>query len=1157
MRLRRLDLTRYGKFTERSLDFGASAPGEPDFHIVYGLNEAGKSTAFAAYLDLLFGIEERSRYNFLHAYPAMEVGACLEFDGASHDLVRRKLRAGSLLDPSGRPVGETLLAGALSGLTRDAYRTMFSLDDETLERGGDAILQSKGDLGELLFSASAGLAEVSAVLAELGEEAGRIHRKKAQSTEIAGLKHRLRELKGEREAIDTAVSAFASLRAGLARASETYEATMAETAEVKARLDRARRLLRAHPLAVEQEDLGRDLARHAGLPRPPADWSAELPGLMVAQSRLETRREGVAEAIARLGAEIGTITVDEALLAEGEAIRSLVERRGRFAGAAEDLPQRRLALASAESAIAGLVDALGRPAEGDASALVLPAPVAGALRELIETRSGIEARQATAEREWREASERLRQAREGEERAAGADAAGEAELRAVEVVLRRLRQGETAARRRLAEQDLARQHRRVAEAIEALAPWSGDAARLRALNLPEARRIEAWRARAGAIERRQTGHRDRRRALAEAMAEGEARLAGLRMTVGAIDDAEAARLRAARDAAWTAHLERLDEGSARHFATALEADDRLTDDRLRQAALIADLRAAKARLDDEHRAAAREAALETEAETEAAALLAEIDEALPLDLGWTAETPVETRLDRIAGWSRRRDEALGAFTLLADGEAELEGLDRTAERDREALAKALARCGESGDGLTLPDLVALAEALLTRQTAEQAERLALTRRVGEAEAALATRREDRDAANAEAATWDRRWREALAATWMPADQPLSAVREVLSVLDRLPALLRERNEARRRIASLEEECEAFVLAVAGLCRRLGHETRPEAPEEAARDLGLALERAERARDARRERLAERDRLCGEAEAIAADLERQGQRKAELTAFFAVATLDEVNSAVAACAERDRIEVRRAELARRILGELRAASLDEALAELATGDLPAVEREEAELAARLDDLEARRQAAFGERTRAEDRLAAVGGDDAVARLETERRTALLRIEEAALRYLRLRTGALVAQGALRVYRDKHQSSMMNRASEAFAAMTRGDYAGLSTRSDKDRETLIGLAREGGSKLAADMSKGTRFQLYLALRLAGYREFATARRAVPFVADDIMETFDEPRSTEVLRLLAEMSRLGQVVYLTHHRHICDIAASVEPGVRIHRL
>ena len=53
MRLSRLDLTRYGKFTNHSIDFGHAAAVRPDLHIIYGPNEAGKSTIFAAYLDLL------------------------------------------------------------------------------------------------------------------------------------------------------------------------------------------------------------------------------------------------------------------------------------------------------------------------------------------------------------------------------------------------------------------------------------------------------------------------------------------------------------------------------------------------------------------------------------------------------------------------------------------------------------------------------------------------------------------------------------------------------------------------------------------------------------------------------------------------------------------------------------------------------------------------------------------------------------------------------------------------------------------------------------------------------------------------------------------------------------------------------------------------
>jgi uncharacterized protein YhaN len=80
MRLSRLNLTRYGKFTGFFVDFGAKAPGKPDFHVIFGPNEAGKTTTLTAYLDLLFGIEKNSSYNFIPClsvfYPHLPLMGC-------------------------------------------------------------------------------------------------------------------------------------------------------------------------------------------------------------------------------------------------------------------------------------------------------------------------------------------------------------------------------------------------------------------------------------------------------------------------------------------------------------------------------------------------------------------------------------------------------------------------------------------------------------------------------------------------------------------------------------------------------------------------------------------------------------------------------------------------------------------------------------------------------------------------------------------------------------------------------------------------------------------------------------------------------------------------------------------------------------------------
>ena len=157
----------------------------------------------------------------------------------------------------------------------------------------------------------------------------------------------------------------------------------------------------------------------------------------------------------------------------------------------------------------------------------------------------------------------------------------------------------------------------------------------------------------------------------------------------------------------------------------------------------------------------------------------------------------------------------------------------------------------------------------------------------------------------------------------------------------------------------------------------------------------------------------------------------------------------------------------------------------------------------------------------------------------------------------MRYLRIRGGAAAAEQALGIYRERHRSSMLARASQAFQTISRGSYTGLAAHPDRDGETLIAMSAGGGSKAADQLSKGTRFQLYLALRVAGYHEFARTHRPVPFIADDIMESFDDFRAEEAFRLFMGMAQAGQVIYLTHHQHLCEIAKSVFPSVRIHQL
>ena len=287
------------------------------------------------------------------------------------------------------------------------------------------------------------------------------------------------------------------------------------------------------------------------------------------------------------------------------------------------------------------------------------------------------------------------------------------------------------------------------------------------------------------------------------------------------------------------------------------------------------------------------------------------------------------------------------------------------------------------------------------------------------------------------------------------------------------------------------------------------------------------------------------------------MDLNGRRRREMADLFGVADGNGVEAALAGIADRVRIEEEARKVGREILDLLGLDDLAWAEVELDGADRDALTRERAELRLRLDDEDMRCHELYAAMGAATDRVQAIGGDARVVSIESRRRTVLLEIEDGALRYLRLRAGLAAMDQALRLYREGHRGSMLERASEAFVTMSGGAYSGLRTQHWKDRETLIAISRDGPSKEADQLSKGTRFQLYLSLRAAGYLEYAGIRTPPPFVADDIMETFDDFRAEEALRIFAKMAEVGQVIYLTHHRHLLPIAQDVCPGVTIHEL
>ena len=1159
MRLRRLNLTRYGKFTDYSIDFGEHKVGTPDLHIVYGLNEAGKSTALSGYLDLLFGIEERTSYSFIHQGRAMEIGACLEFDGSAHEFRRVKQRNNSLLDQHGQPLNEAVLSLPLAGLTRDAYRMMFSLNDQTLEDGGNAILESKGDLGELLFSASAGLAGVNSILETAVTEADGIFRKRASSTRIAVLKRQIADLKSQRDKMDVQASTYKTLTTALGKAQTAYDTAMKEIGAAKARHEEIARVLRAYPLASEHRRAQEALAEFKDLPLPPDEWAVALPDFINEETRLQTQLAGLKQREQKICDEIEGLVVEKRLLGMADDHDRLGDAAGRYTTAEEDLPRRKQALTESVRKIDLILVTLGQLDLDDPKTLLVPAATIGTLLELIAEKSGIDVARQSAKTEYEAAqqalenAQRVQQALEG--RGTAIDAGKAAQLQSY---LKRLRDGNLAAEHRLAERALPDKRRAFDDVIGELHPWTGQGADLRKISPPHPDRLNAWKTTFEGIERRRSQIVERKRELRTKSGEDTARTSALREVSAIVDDKEAKAAFLGRDQAWAHHLTTLDPETAIRFEKEMRNTDAIVDARLKGAKELEELRSLSAALSVTKANLDQQDPLLQEADEELEALRHEIRTETSTIFELPDGVPTNVWLATISQWARNRVTALAAYDHLRRALSDLEQTKAALTTEQESLGKSLIAVGIDIDGLDLAALMQAADTALTDHAALLTKRSEADEHIGELSAAAAQRKVALDVAEVSFEVWQRAWNDALSNTWFSdRESSIGAVREILHAISDLPEVLREQDDLRHRIASMETDQAAFADAVGRLYAALDEAFDAKNPLAAAKSLIRRHDEARLTEVQRQERTKALADLERERERLDGEIALHASRKKEMIEFFHVDELADVRQALESRRKRGELIGYQGKLEQRILGEMLQQSLEDTMASLADIDLGDLQREQAELETRLADLDGRAKDLFVDRARATDALTAIEGDDAVARLEASRRTLLLEIEDSALQYLRLKTGAMVAEHGIRAYREKHRSSMMKRASAAFRLITRDEYTGLATRPDKDRETLIGLSRLGGSKLAVEMSKGTQFQLYLALRLAGYEEFAMARPSVPFIADDIMETFDEPRSEEVFRLLGQMAQVGQVIYLTHHRHLCEIATQVEPRAKIYEI
>ncbi len=1154
MRLRTLSLTRYGHFNDRTLDFGTPEPGEADFHLIYGANEAGKSTALSAYMDLLFGIEKKTKYGFLHGYSAMHIGAVLETGKESLSLHRTKGNKDTLRSDTGTVIDPARLNALLHGLDREAYGAMFSLDGERLIKGGEAILASNGELGRALFSGTSGMSDIGNTLSGLRDKANGFFAPRTNKHELHALKEQLNVIEQDIQKFDTKTADFERLRENLATAKDNRDKAKQHLDDLSQEKEQLEKLCRAFPLARDLTDLRlKEQALSRYPPFKDVSLTAEVSKLRDTLTEIRVTEQTAIAEISRIDTELAGLDIDEHALTLKDPLSALDELYSRYQAGTNDLDKRKTERDIAAEEIKRNVLALDAGGHIAAEELILPVDKIADLETLIRDHDRLTDSLVRAEREHEETIEALDAAK----RKAPASGPPAIDTEALIPAVRRIRQDDDHGTRQRAEKALKKAQSETKLALAALAPWAGDSDALLAIAPPSHDKALHWheRTRAAADD---IADLNRRKAKdAQEYARLNAQITAMTQSEGIASDDDATVTRKIRDTAWQRHRASLTDETAELFEQALAADDRLQSARLAHSDRLAQLREleqARAGLKAESNAQKLEEETLTTRIRQERANMSQTFLAMGLPAGFD---PLD-----LPDWLKKYDHALDKIRQERAAADEHAIALENENHAKQTLLAALSTGGITGyDERTLQHLLDHCDGLIERanKSAQQYELHKNT--LDTAKSNEAKRKQQLDDASEGLKTWQQNWDSAVSETWLHRKSP-AQVYALLEPLRALPALLSTRNDLARRIEGMKQNIRRFQAEL--------EEIAPAPPENTAADPGTRYIRlkeradtAHRTNDTRNALLTDKQRHQNKLDETISRISGINSRIAEIAKRYpeslAIQSADTLTEALTKSEERSGLLEKISSQEKALTALLSCDSVADAARMLDETSEDTVSRSLNTLSGTLDDADKSRENTIIAYEKANSAFEDVGGDAGVARIEEQRTTLLLDIQEKAEAHLRLSLGIKAAERALYLYRERHRSAMMTSTAKAFRTLTGGTYDRLVTQPDGNAESLLAIRSDTGASIAADaMSTGTRHQLYFALRLAGYEDFCARTGPLPLIADDILETFDDKRSAAAFQQLQALSHHGQTVYLTHHKHLCTIAQDIcGKEVTIHRL
>lgn len=1139
MRFSRFDLKAFGHFTDRSLEFAAR---KHDLHVIVGPNEAGKSTLRDAIANYLFGIPARSPYNFLHGYSDLCLGARIEDQGKQYEWLRRKRNKDTLLQPDGSVAREADLGRLLGSIAEAQFRQAFCLDVDGLEAGASALLDPSGDAGSALFEAASGLKQLAALRAQLESEASELLGRGSNKRPFALAEQSMKAAADRLKAVQMSAAAYREVRSKLSDAEQAFLDAKAAYAEAGNRQTRLSRIRAVRVPLARLETIDADLAA-LGEVALLADNAHEI--LKQATERLthlSVQRDQVASRLTAtkqtlsLAAEPGAIiehaeeidALCEALQQDAKTPGQLAEREREYAHLCREFLALSSELPWAEVEVAGVSRRLpSKVLIGEFSALL----------------SRHEARRNERNNAVKQNDRAARRCQELKQELASIDkrdvppsleaAVAEADLA---LGLHRKR-GEARKRVQQLEQILD-------EALSRVPGWTAGADALAELLPPDAAVVQALR---DEIRSAQGAGRELERRRARVSEQGRAldvQIEGLRESGKAVAMDEIIQARAARDALWASIRSGSDPAAqADRFEEKLQIADALADQRADHAEQVAQL---EARLEERRRLAGESAEIAAELQV-CTRQLGELEAQWP-QLRATSGLP-DVSIERFGSWLERRQAVLSAMAEFQTLSVAQSGRDQEFEAARERLIQEASSAGvpEIDASLGIEALIERSRAFVSGCRSAASIHEEKSKSCKEAQRAAQDASDELASADKALAAWSQQWDRLVAKIRLPADTSVDAGKAYNALFGQLIERATSISEIKKgRIEPMQVQLATLAGAVTQAGAKFAVEGSPDDIFAWGRSLKAALD-SDRESVLNRKRLAQTIREC-ESEIDEKDQNIQAANL-DLASLFEAAgiqlgELPQLRAAIEASDRYRDLLASQKSLTTEVLQNADGRSLEALREECAGFDPDTLQQALAQIEQQTTEAYEAVGQCQEQLTQSRAAYAAIDTDGKAAQAEADRQAAYTDMAEIGAKYARIRTAYRLLSAGLEIYRQQHQGPLLEAASQLFVQLTGGRYERLEIDFDSNElHAVQGRLRKG----TAALSEGTRNQLYLALRMAALSQQVEAGQVLPFIADDLLMSFDPERSAAAFTVLHKLSAKTQVIYLTHHPHMADIAKS----------